>query len=199
MEAFIEAKNGTATINWLGQSVTLTFTQPPTAEDIIADAIEKSLSENVFTSEHVWLGASHNAWKDRLDEIFPLALITQDIERQTAEIKSGITDQYGLGLWVDHMPVVAGDCKIRVVLPGGRTCFEAGNLNPAFLDLKATTMSVGALAKKSVKTNEYLDLFIYERSALVDTTAINARTFFRIKPRQVKDSLIAGIAEELAQ
>ncbi len=166
-------------------------------EDAIVHGMKSFADRAVLDSDHIWLGVSHNAWLDRGNDIIPLALIEEDIARQSKAIESGEANQFGLGLWVDHKPKkIIGDCQVRFVLPGGRSCFEVGNIDSREKGIKAHDMSMGYYVWKSRATGEYTRFLMYERSALVDTVPVNTRTFFVVKPR-MKDSQIAQIAQEL--
>lgn len=147
----------------------------------------------------VWCGVSHNAWVDRIKDIIPISLIEDDIAWQKAKIASGDWTQYGEGLWVDHKSGVrAGDCTMREIVDGGRSCFEMGRLDKAFADIGDRQMSIGYRYLVDAK-GDYSMIYVYERSVLRDTSPVNARTFFSVKRRAIlSDAAIKSIADELA-
>lgn len=149
-------------------------------------------------SDYAWFGLSHNAWQDRENDIIPMALIENDIAVQRNLIKAGKMEQYGMGLLIDHNtsgPVI-GDCKMREMIPGGRSCVEMGNLKAEHAGIKARTMSIGYWY--GVKSGEYSWVTVYERSALVGTKAINARTLFSVKRREIiSDAAMSKSIDEL--
>lgn len=148
-------------------------------------------------TQNMWTGLSHNAWQDRIQDIIPLRLIEEDIATQKSLIEKGQIDQFGWGLWVDHSPTrVVGNCLMREVIPSGRSCFEMGELFDS--SVKASTMSIGYYYDQ--EDGEYKWVMVYERSALEQTKAINARTFFHIKRREMKsDAAIQAILQEMAE
>jgi len=165
-------------------------------EAVIGDLIDFGLRLLQKASyPFVWMGVSHNAWIDRQNDIIPLSLIVEDIEHQTELIKAGKTKQYGFGLWQDHQRnQVIGDCAMRVVIEGGRSCFEMGNQFGSEALPKAT-MSIGYRALMD-QDDEYKAVFVYERSRLQQTIPVNARTFWSAKHR-MPDAQIAIAAQEM--
>lgn len=145
----------------------------------------------------IWTGLSHNAWQDRQEDIIPLRLIEADIATQKSLIESGVMDQFGWGLWVDHNPSrIVGNCLMRELIPNGRSCFEMGEVFDN--SVKADTMSIGYYY--DMVNGEYKWVTVYERSALEQTKAINARTFFHIRRRELKsDAAINAILKEMAE
>lgn len=146
-------------------------------------------------SDLVWVGVSHNAWQDRQDDIIPLRLIENDISVQKSLITKGKWDQFGYGLWVDHTQPGAGDCTMREVIVGGRSCLEMGNLKPEFKSMHNAQMSIGYYY--GMKGEAYDWVLVYERSALKATKAVNGRTFFHVKRRaMVQDAAVKAIVDE---
>lgn len=157
-------------------------------------AFEVAVKSIYDKGKDAWTGLSHNAWKDREEDIIPLGLIENDIAIQKSMIAKGEMDQYGWGLWVDHNPSkVIGNCLLREVIPGGRSCFEMGELFVPGDSVKASTMSVGYFYDKK-GDGEYEWVTVYERSALEETRAINDRTFFHVKRRDLKSDAALNAA-----
>jgi hypothetical protein len=168
------------------------------SEVLIGDLIEFGLKQLAkSTVPNVWMGVSHNAWRDRQQDIIPLSLILEDIEHQTAMIRAGKMSQYGQGLWQDHQASrVLGSCEMRLVIEGGRSCFEMGNLYGDTLPKASMSIGYNALMDEGTDFQDYKAVYVYERSRLEKTIPVNARTFWSSKQR-MPDAQIALAAREL--
>lgn len=166
----------------------------------MAEAILYSAAKSLYDSgsDYVWTGVSHNAWQDDIQDIIPLDLILDDIEWQKSKIAKGEWNQFGEGLWIDHDPSkVIGDCLVREVLEGGRSCIEGGQLKSGNEKLNGVQMSIGY--KALTIGGNYLLVYVRERSALEKTHRVNGRTFFSVKRgRLLEDAAVKSIADDIS-
>lgn len=136
-------------------------------------------------SEWVWAGISHNAYIDRVQDIFPLALLEKDMTRQSKAIDEGRLKDFG-GLWVDHdQKREIGRSNFKAIFPGTRMVLEAGIIRPAAgqsLIGRPWPMSIGYFYQE--KAGEYTEFVQYERSVIVQLKEVNPLTRFRVYKRE---------------
>lgn len=193
-------KRLTAIANELGFHDALPESWKKKKSDELAELLVATIAKSVYdsaTSDYVWTGVSHNAWVDDAEDIIPLHLIEADIAWQKSKIDSGEWKQFGQGLWIDHHEPAVGDCLIREVIEGGRSCFEGGNLKSEYAKLNGSQMSIGY--NYLLAGGEYALVYVKERSALEKTHRVNGRTFFSVKKRQLlNDAALKSVAEDIS-
>jgi len=157
--------------------------EPGEEDDDVMDKAAKAIA--TLDSEWVWAGISHNAYIDRVQDIFPLALLEKDTSRQQKAIDEGRLQDFG-GLRVDHdQKREIGRANFKSIFPGTRMVLEAGVIRPMAAQSLAGRpwpMSIGYFYQE--KAGEYTEFVQYERSVVIELKEVNPLTRFRVYRRE---------------
>lgn len=133
----------------------------------------------------VWVGVSHNAYRDRLRDTFPYRLIEKDWLRQEKAIQEGRLPDFG-PLLADHKYAwEIGRATFKAIVSGTRMVMEAGPIASKWammLEGKVWPMSIG-YGYKEDESHEYTEFMQHERGPMIKKSPANLLTRFKVYKR----------------